>query len=191
MSSTATPFGLRVAKHITADARPHAIDGGIVTGYGSTIYFGAPVTLSTDGTLNVATVTSKLCGIFAGVRYAPNATDMYTVQQQWTSGQSYVAGSCTAYIFGFDDPGLIYEIQCATSLAATSVGDQANSVNPTSGTGQFSLCSLSGGLAGAGNTGQFRILDVVGRPGNAWGDAFTNVYVQIAAHQFYPQATAI
>ncbi len=191
MSTSSTPFGLRVATHVNSDARPKAIDGGIISGYASTIYFGAPVTLSTNGTLNIATTTSPLIGSFAGVRYQPTVTDMTTVQQYWPANQAYVSGSCTAWVFGYDDPLLVYEIQANGSVAATAVGDQANPVNPSSGTGQFSLCSLNSSLVGAGSSGTFRILDVVPRPNNAWGDSFTNVYVQIAAHQYYPATTAI
>lgn len=191
MSTTATPFGLRVATHVNSDARPKAIDAGIATGYSSSIYFGAPVTLNSSGQLNVATTTSLLCGIFVGVRYQPTVTDMVTVGQYWPASQAFVAGSCTAYVQGYDDPLLVYEIQANGSLAQTSIGDQANPVNPSSGTSQFSLCSLNSSLVGAGSTGTFRILDVVSRPNNAWGDSFTNVYVQIAAHQFYPQITAL
>ncbi len=191
MTATATPFGLRVATHVNSDARPKWISNGIASGYASAIYFGAPVTLSTNGTLVIATTTSPLCGIFGGVRYAPNSTDMYTYQQSWVASSTYVSGTLDACVFGFDDPLLVYEVQANGSIAATAVGDQANPVNPSSGTGQFSLCSLNSSLAGAGSSGTFRILDVVPRPNNAWGDSFTNVYVQIAYHQFYPGIVAV
>lgn len=191
MSLTATPFGLRVATHVNSDARPVALDGGIASGYASAIYFGSPVTLSTNGTLVVATTTSPICGMFAGVRYQPNTTDMFTVQQNWVASTTFVTGTCTAYIFGYDDPLLVYEIQSNGSIAQTGMGDQANFVNPSSGTGQFSLTTINSSLVGATNTGQLRILDIVDRPDNAWGDSFTRVYVQIAQHQFYAAATAV
>lgn len=191
MTTSATPYGLRVASHQSAGARPKAIDGGISSGYASSLYYGAPVTLSTNGTLAVATTTSPIIGMFAGCRFTPASNDLVKVAQSWVAGASYLAGSMTAWIYGYDDPELQYEIQSNGSLAQTSIGDQANPVNPSSGTGDFSLTSLNSSLAGAGSSGTFRILDVVPRPNNAWGDSFTVVYVQIAAHQYFPAITAI
>jgi hypothetical protein len=191
MSTTATPFGLRVATHVNSDARPKAIDGGISSGYASSLYFGTPVSVTTNGTLIVATTTSPIVGMFAGCRYQPTATDMTTYTKLWPASQTYVTGSMTAWVFGYDDPLLVYEIQANGSVAQTALGDQANPVNPSSGTGEFSLCSLNSSLAGAGSSGTFRILDVVPRPNNAWGDSFTNVYVQVAYHQFYPGIVAV
>lgn len=191
MTTSATPYGLRVASHQSAGARPKAIDGGIATGYASSLYYGAPVTLNTNGTITIATTTSPLIGMFAGCRYTPTPTDLVKVTQSWVGGTTYVAGSMTAWIYGYDDQELMYEIQANGSLAQAAIGDQANPVNPSSGTGDFSLCSLNSSLAGAGSSGTFRILDVVPRPNNAWGDSFTVVYVQIAAHQYFPALTAV
>lgn len=192
MSTSATPYGLRPISHNSADARPKAIDGGIASGYASAIYQNSPVTLSSNGTLiAVGAATDKICGMFVGCRYKPDSTSLWVESQYWPAAQTYVAGTMTAWIIGYDDPQVLYKIQSAGSLTQASIGDQVNMVNFNSGINQFSIATVSSGLQGAGNTGQLRILDVYPAPNNSWGDSYTEVIVQISAHQFYPQATAI
>lgn len=191
MSTSATPYGLKPISHDSADVRPKALDGGISTGYASAIYFQSPVTLSTTGLLNVATTTSLLCGSFAGCRYKPDSTSLYVESQYWPASATYVAGSMTAYVFGFYDNNALFRVQANGSLTADSIGDQGALVNPSSGQNQFSVASINSTLVGATNTAQLRIVDVYPVANNSWGDSYTDVIVQIAGHSFYPQKTAI
>jgi hypothetical protein len=182
---------MRPLTHNSADVRPKAIDNGIASGYASAIYFNAPVQITTTGVLNVATTTSLICGVFAGCRYKPDSTSLYVESQYWPASQTYVAGTMTAYVIGYDDPQVLYRVQANGSLTQASIGDQGAFVNPSSGSNQFSLAALNSTLVGATNTGQLRILDILPTPNNSWGDSYTDVVVQIAGHQFYPQAVAV
>lgn len=191
MSTSATPYGLKPLTHNSADARPKGIDGGISSGYASSIYFNAPVLLSTTGFLNIATTTSLICGTFAGCRYKPDSTSLYLESQNWPASQTFVAGTMTAYVIGYDDPQVLYRMQGNGSMTQDMMGAQSNPVNPSSGQNQFSVCSLNSTVIAAGSSGTFRILDIFPSPQNSWGDSFTEVIVQIAAHQFYPAIVGI
>lgn len=191
MSTSATPYGLKPLTHNSADVRPKAIDGGILSGYSSALYFNSPVAMGTSGYLVVATTTSPLCGTFAGCRYKPDSTSLYVESQNFPANQTYVAGTMTAYVIGFDDPQVLYRMQANGSLTQDSIGAQSNPVNPTSGQNQFSVASLNSTVIAAGSSGTFRIIDIVPSPNNSWGDSYTDVIVQIAYHQFYPGIVGI
>ena len=45
--------------------------------------------------------------------------------------------------------------------------------------------------AGAGNSKQMRVVNLAPFPGNAWGDAYTVVQVQVAEHQYVADRGAI
>jgi hypothetical protein len=191
MSTSATPYGLRPITHNSADVRPRGIDGAILSGYTSAIYFNSPVVMSTTGTLNVATTTSLICGTFAGCRYKPDSTSLYVESQYFPANQTYVAGTMTAYVIGYDDQQVLYRMQGNGSMTQDMIGAQSNPVNPSSGQNQFSVCSLNSTVIAAGSSGTFRILDIYPSPNNSWGDSYTEVIVQIAAHQFYPAIVGI
>lgn len=191
MSTSSTPYGMRPYNHNSAQIYPKGIDNGIASGYASSIYFYAPVQVTTTGVLNIATTTSLICGVFAGCRYKPDSTSLYVESQYFPANQTYVAGTMTAYVIGYDDPQVLYKIQANGSLDQASLAAQSNFVNPSSGSNQFSLASINSTPIAAGSSGTLRILDVVPSPYNSWGDSFTEVIVQIAAHQFYPAANSI
>ena len=94
-----------------------------------------------------------------------------------------------AYII--DDPNQKYKIQANGSLAQTSVGDEADFVNPGSGSGVWSTAQISTTLAGAGNQAQLRILGLATDVTTAWGDNYTDVVVEIARHQRRANKVAI
>lgn len=191
MSSTASPAGLKPIRHVNGKfvPAPRAILNGVASGYSADIYFQAPVTMSSNGTLIAATTAQDIYGVFAGVQYIANNTALMTPVSQFVSGTTYTAGTMYAYVW--DDPYIIYEMQANGSLAATSVGDQADFVNPGSGSNGYSTTALSSSLAGAGSSGQMRILGLSTRIDNAWGDSFTVVETQIARQQYTANKNAI
>lgn len=193
MTATAAPFGLSPVRHITGGIvpPPRAIPDGVASAYGSNIPFGAPVILATNGTLTIATTAADIIGVFAGIQYVVNATSLLTIQPNWVASTTYLAGTCTAYVY--DDPGIIYQMQSNGSLAAAAVGDQADFVNPGSqnSTTGYSVAALSSSLAGAGVQAQMRIVGLVPRIDNAWGDSFTIVETMIARHQYVANKLAV
>lgn len=193
MSSVAAPYGMNPIRHINGKflPPPRAIVGGIASGYGSAIYYGSPVILNTNGTLTIGTTAADIIGVFAGCQFVPSATGLLTPQKNWVASATYVTGTMVAYVW--DDPGIIYQIQSNGSIAATAVGDQADFVNPGSGDATLgtSTAAISSTLAGAGVQAQLRIVGVGNNINNAWGDAYTEVEVMIARHQYISNKVAV
>jgi hypothetical protein len=85
---------------------------------------------------------------------------------------------------------VVYEIQAEGSIAQTALGqefDITNPYNPT--TGDPTLVGLSQATMGttaasANATKTLRVIDLAPYPGNAWGDSYTIVRVQIAEFQY-------
>jgi hypothetical protein len=186
MSATSAPFGMRPAYHPSGLDRASAYTIG--TGYASAIYKGSPVILNTDGTLNIGTTNADIIGVFDGVEYT-DSTGKPTKSNFWPA--STTATAIAAWVW--DNPVTIFDIQSDGTLAATSVGDQADFVNPNTGSTStgLSTATINHTLKGAGQQGQLRIVALNGDPGNAWGDTYTVVQVQIARHQYVSNKTAI
>jgi len=193
MSATSAPFGLRPAFHPSGLDRAQALANGIPSGYSSNILKGQPVEYyANNGVIQPVTSTEAFSGAFAGVEWT-DTTGRRRVSNYWPANTSYVAGSCVAYFY--NDPAIVYEIQADGSVAQTAVGNEANftSANLAAGstTTGLSQCTLSSTLVGSSSTGQVRIVDLAPYPGNAWGDAYTIVRVQISKPQFSASSAAI
>lgn len=193
MPSAAGPQGFIPYKHASGIIRPAAQQpDGIASGYGTTIYGGTPITLDTGGTWVIGAGATDLGGIFSGCEYDPADGSGRRYSSMWLASATYIAGSMVMYYHRFDDPMQYYWVQSAATLAATSVGDQADASNITAGSTvtQMSQATL-GTLVGAGVQGQFRIIELAADIDNAWGDSFVNVVVQPARSQFFSNKVAI
>ena len=189
MSATSAPFGLRPAFHPSGLDRAQALAGGITSTYSSNIFKGQPVLYSASaGVIIPVTTTGAWSGAFAGVEWT-DTTGRRRVSNYWPAS---TAGTAIVAYF-YNDLNIVYEIQANGSLDQTSVGDQANLSNTTSGsnTTGLSQCPLSTTLAGAGNTAQMLIRDLAPYPDNAWGDAYTVVRVTINKSQYNATVNAI
>lgn len=186
MSATAAPYGFIPVSHPSGDARAKPYKIG--TGYAANIFKYAPVLLNTDGTINAGTTGTALLGVFAGCEYT-DATGKPTVSPFWPTGTT--ATNITAWVW--DDPQIEYSVQSNGSIPQTAIGDQADLVNPTTGSTSTGLsqASLNSTLAGAASQKQFRIIDFDRDVANAAADAYTKVIVKIAQHQFVADKTAI
>ena len=130
MSATSAPFGLRPAFHPSGLDRAQALANGIVSAYANNILKGQPVKYVTGGTIEKVTGTEAFVGAFDGVEWT-DTTGRRRVSNYWPAGTAYQTGSCVAYFY--NDPNIVYEIQCDGSLAQTSVGDMADLSNTTAG----------------------------------------------------------
>jgi hypothetical protein len=184
MSATSAPFGLRPAFHPTGLDRATALAGGIVTGYTSDILKGQPVKyIAASGVIQPVTATSDaVAGAFAGVEWT-DTTGRRRVSNYWPANTAYQTGSCVAYFY--NTPDIVYEIQADGSVAQTAVGLDANFSNFAAGSNVTGLsqATLVATPLSTGTQGQVQILDVAPYPGNAWGDAYTIVRVQMARRQ--------
>jgi hypothetical protein len=185
MSAASAPFGF--VPTITDDDA-HARDYPIAAAYATAIYKGMPVILNTDGTINAGTAAADLLGVFMGVEYV-DGTGRPTVSNFWPTGGVSGATNVKAYVV--DDPDQEFLVQADGSVAATAIGDQADVSNVGANGLGMSQATLSATLKGAGIQGQFRIMAFERSPFNAAGDAFTNVRVRIARHQYLAAKVAI
>lgn len=197
MSSVAGGTGLTPIQHPSGMLRARAYT--IASGYATNLFKGDPVKLVTAGTIQLGTSDGtrtgtvdniSLLGVFAGCEYV-DSTGKPTVSSFWPTGTT--ATNIVAYVY--DDPLTQYSIKADGSIAATAVGDQADLTGFSAPGGStstgLSSCTLSSSLVGAGQQGQFRIIDVDRSADNAWGDSYTKVIVQIAEHQFVAEITAV
>ena len=190
MSSTNAPFGLRPSFHPSGLDRAVALADGILSGYTNPILKGQPVKMDTTGQIQVAAAGDSFLGAFAGVEWT-DTTGRRRVSNYWPASTAYVTGSCVAYFY--QDPAIVYDIQCDGSLAQSSVGAQADLSNTTAGstTTGLSQCTLSSTLVSAGSSAQMRIIGLTPGVDNAWGDAYTVVQVQVNESQFNASVNAI
>ena len=189
MSASAAAFGFRPAYHPSGLDRPRAYT--IASGYATSIYKGAPVLLTSAGTLAAGAATGDLIGIFAGVEYTDTGTGRRIVSNFWPTGQS--ATNIVAWVW--DDPAMVYEAQTdgTAVLTQTVVGGQLNCASPVAGstvTGLSTSTLASTTLTTSGQA-QFRVTDLGRGVDNALGDTFLVLQVQIAQHQFVANKVAV
>jgi hypothetical protein len=188
MASVSSPFGLRPAYHRAGGTiRPK--ERPIAAAYGTALYAGAPVTLNTSGSLEIAGAGNDdfILGVFMGVEYT-EATGNRKVTNVWPGA---VSGATDIKAYVVEDPEVVYEIQANGSVAATAVGEQAQVVNPGAGSTVTGLSTAALAQSTLGTTArQLQVIDIAPGPGNAAGDAFTNVHVIIAQHRFRTRPAA-
>ena len=197
MSSLSAPFGLRPAFHPSGLDRAQALASGIVSGYASNIFKGQPVQYGTTanggtvGTIIPATTSGAWAGAFAGVQWT-DTTGRARVSNYWPANTAYTAGTCTAYFY--NDSNIVYEVQADASLVQTSIGNEYNFSNVTSGSSTTGLSAATLGASTAvnvGANGQMRVVDLAPYVDNAWGDSYTIVRVVNSASQFFGSFNAI
>jgi hypothetical protein len=130
-----------------------------------------------------ADATDALYGVFDGVEWT-DTTGRRRVSNYWPANTAYQTGSLIAYIW--TDPQVVYEIQAAGSIAQTAIGAEFDLSSPYAGSTTTGLSqALMDTTAASANTSKvLRVIDLAPYPGNAWGDAYTIVRVQIAKFQY-------
>ena len=190
MSSTNAPFGLRPSFHPVGFDRAVALTDGILSTYSSNILKGQPVKLDTTGVIQIAAAGDSVLGAFAGVEWT-DTTGRRRVSNYWPANTGYTAGSCVAYFY--QDPNIVYDIQCDGSLAQTATGSQSDFSNIAAGSAVTGLsqCTISSSVQANGGQATLKIIGLTPGVDNAWGDAYTVVQVQINESQYQATVTAI
>lgn len=189
MSATAAPFGVKAAYHPSGTIRTKTLSG-FTSIPSAAVYQGDLIKLTGDGAIAaIVTANDASYGIFQGCRYN-DATGKPTYSPYWPASLSGVT-QIEWYVIPFD-PMLECEIQAGGAVAVTAIGDSADIVIATgnANTG-ISGSYMNSTLKGAAAVGNFRILGLAPYEGNAWGDAYTIVRVQIAKNQLLTEANAI
>jgi hypothetical protein len=194
MSATNAPFGLRPAFHPSGLDRAQALAGGITSGYSTQILKGQPVAYSPSAGVIVPITTNTTnaawSGAFAGVQWT-DTTGRARVSNYWPASTAYTAGTCVAYFY--NDNNIVYEIQADGPMAQTTIGNEYNFSNVTSGsstTGLSQATLYAATAAGNGQQGQMRVVDLAPYVDNAWGDAYTIVRVVNSNSQMFGAFTA-
>jgi len=181
MSNTAAPYGLRPVNLI--GGQPYAGSTRLIkiaSGYAANVFFGSPVTISADGVVELATVTTSVpatgvVGVFVGCTYTDPNLNIPVYKQYWPTGT--VASDAFAYIV--DDPDIVMQVQADAPIPQTALGANI-SLNAASGstfTGNSTVSADLGGLAQTA-TLPLRIVGFVNGPDSAVGDLFTDILVK-------------
>lgn len=177
MSATFSPSGLVPDRHrLGGTVRPFALRGGIASGYASNIFRGDPVKLVTAGTYQLAAAGDAVSAVFAG--WLNEDSGVYNAGRYWVSGTTYTKAPVCLF-WPVED--VFFRIQGQGSIAQSAIGDVADHIAGTGNTrsGQSGAYLASGSLQGAGNSAQYKIIDLDLSPGNAWGDSYTRVVVLV------------
>ena len=197
MSATLNGYGLRPVYsngHLTQSRR---IDSGIANSYSTSLYKYQPVAINSSGQIAAASAAADFIGVFMGVAYF-DASGVFHELNQWIASTAYDTAK-PMYAWVLDDPNQIYQIQADGALAS-SVGGQVDFTTATIGSANSSVVGFSVATANASSLStsaqkQLRIMELASTPAmngtNAWGDAYTEVRVQIARHQYVFNKVAV
>ena len=195
MSATATPYGFKPVNEI--GGLPYAGSTRqikIANGYASNIFYGQVVSIVAAGTIEVVVTNGDnstpfpagTIGVFVGCTYTNPTTKQLTFAQYFPTGTA--ADDAMAYIV--DDYNTLFQVQCAGSLAQTTLGANAKlqavqSTSTGSTTTGNSNTALSASVATTSGYA-FRIVDFVESTTSTVGDAFTDVLVKFnpVAHSY-------
>lgn len=169
MANADRPSGFRVAGHRNGGTARHSTPFTIAYNYGTAIYSGDAVILS-SGTITVATAASTtITGIFDGCSYRDNTGAM--IFSRYWPGVALADSAAVVTAYVYVDKGILFEVQCETGVAyvdATHIGTSCDLIATHSGS---AITGQSGQEITPGTTGdaQFMIWGLVDRPDNAVG----------------------
>lgn len=199
MSSTASPYGMIPVLNQGAAYNTQGFDTvPILDGYTTSIFAGDVVKLASDGTVQKDTGTSTLTplGVFMGCEYIDPSLG-YLFETNWwpastTTGYTTWPAVPKARVLTF--PWGVFQIQANGPVAMSDVGANAAIVQTAgSGTSSFgrSRNALNASSINTTNTLPLRIIGLVDKPDNAWGDAYTDVLVVFNNNQQLFTATGV
>lgn len=201
MSAILTPQGMVPIFHPSGQTRPVMLNNAIDTAVTQTIYKGTPVQLTTAGLIVPLTdptwdaAADDIIGVFDGIEYT-DTNGQRKVANHWF-GPTTLFSPADMLVYVWIDEKIVYEIQANGSVAQTALGDQfnfatgANAPDAGNNTTGLSSAALAATPVGAGVQGYVRCINLGRAVNNAWGDAFTILQVQIAAHEYIADKTAI
>ncbi len=177
MANANSPFGLRAVRHM-AGGCVRTNEYSIASAYNTSIKSGDIVQMTGTGK-NIAISAAGNAdniGVFLGCRYV-NGSGSQIFSNQWPANQ--VATEIVANVY--DDPNIIYEVQCDT----LAEGDIGALVDLNVGTGSL-VTGVSGLYAdvGAGTdttNDLLRLIELKPSPDNAYG-AYAKAFVCFAEH---------
>lgn len=181
MANRDTPNGFTPAFHLMGGViRPQKYT--IASGQTNSIFSGDMVkqTSTAKGVQVVGATGDNMLGAFAGVSWR-DTNGEYRYSTMWTTATATL-GTEAATAWVYDDPNIIYEVQCDGTLSATDIGVESDLVL-TAGNSSFGR-SRQELDATVSADAQLFIYDVVDRVGNDIASANANFYVMINLHPY-------
>ena len=137
--------------------------------YGTAIYTGDAVILSSGKVAVAAQDSAAILGVFDGCQYKNNAGEV-VFSRYWPGTALSDSGAVvTAYVYV--DPNILFEVQTDTGTAyvdATHIGTSVDVELDHAGSATTGQSGMEIDVGDTG-TGQFTIYQLVDRPGNAAG----------------------
>ena len=188
MSAVSSPQGFKPVFHPSGQIVANAYYPTVATN--AAIYKGDPVKLDgTTGVVIIAGGSDAIIGVFAGCEY----TDVDGKPRYSPYWPGSTSGATNIVFYVYDDPFIVYEVQGAGVVAATAIGDSADSTIAAGSTytGNTASYLATASLAGAATVKQWRIMGLGGGIDNAWGDAYTVLRVTIGQSQRITEVNSI
>ena len=193
MASTASPYGLRAVNELgglpyAGSTRSFAINPA---GYGTNIYNGSLVYVTTSGYIEIVTATGAdattngfpvgtantgAVGVFVGCSYV-------NAQGQTVFSQYYPASALNAVAFVIDDDRTVFQVQSAGTVTIAALGANVFFSTGAVATGSTSTgnstASVVAGASAVTTTAAFRVVGFVNMVGfSVVGDAYTDILVK-------------
>ena len=175
-------FGLKPVRTMGGVANFTANEYTIPSGASNAIYQGSLVIMTAAGNIDIAASSSAdIVGVFNGCFYTDPTTGMPTHSNFYPG--SIAASDIVAQVY--DDPRIVFEVQCDGTLADTAVGENADTTSTTSGSTVTGLSSTEISSSTGASTAQLRIIGISKDPDNSdTSAANTNAYVLINEHAY-------
>lgn len=174
MANVIAGFGFKDSSLLGSSASNYAVlDRQILYSYGTSIAYGDPVKLASDGTIQlVANGDTTIDGIFLGCNYVDaNSIYNYSFRPSWTHPTLPSGTLVTAKVAV--DPTMLFIAQLSGGTAVqTNIGNNVDILANTSGVPNaagYSTCLLDGSAMDTTATKPFRIVGIVPAPGFQFG----------------------
>lgn len=180
MASTAAPYGLRPVNLI--GGQPYAGSTRLIkiaNAYAANIFYGQPVKVASDGTIQAETGTSNVAvtgvvGVFVGCTYTDPNLKYKVFRQYWPTGT--VATDAFAYVV--DDPDVVMQGQAGGAITQADLGANIALGTSSGDTNTGNSTTPLGASASQTATLPLRIVGFVNAPGSEVGDAYTDILVK-------------
>lgn len=180
MATTAAPYGLRPVNLI--GGQPYAGSTRLVkiaNAYAANIFYGQPVKVASDGTVQAETGTSNVAatgvvGVFVGCTYTDPNLKFKVFKQYWPTGT--VATDAFAYVV--DDPDVVMQAQAGGAITQADLGANIALGTSSGSTDTGNATTPLGASAAQTATLPLRIVGFVDGPDSAIGDAYTDILVK-------------
>lgn len=169
MANADTPMGFVPYRHRKGGVIRASGDYKIQAAYGTALYTGDAVILSSGYINRAADNSATILGIFAGCQYR-DSTGATVFQNYWAASTATL-GSEDVQAMVFTDPGISYRVQTDTGTAyvdATHKGNVYDIELDHAGSAITGRSGMEIDLADTG-TGQFRVIGLIDEPDNAAG----------------------